>query len=85
MTTTEENKKAKNYETFKEVAESNLQMFVNGFKDSVFNYRALNTNKICNLSDSEVRQLAVNFFIKEMAKKVSEKTDLYFEQKPTLK
>lgn len=75
-----EQQKAQNYETFKEVAEANLQNFVNGFKNELFNYRALNTHKICNLSDDEVRHLAINFFTKELAKQSFKNQEFYFDK-----
>jgi len=51
-----EEQKAIQFEIFKEVAEENLRTFCNGFNSELFNYRALNTHKICNVfNEDEVR------------------------------
>ena len=82
METTEQ---AQKFEIFKEVAENNMQMLVNSFSREVFNYRALNTHKIINLTEEEVRQLAINFFAKEIAKASFENSQFYFDKKLTVK
>ena len=82
MNTLTEEQKAKQFEIFKEVAEENLRTFCNDFNSQLFNYRALNTHKICNVFDEdEVRQLAINFFTKTLAKKNFENQEFYFDKK----
>lgn len=66
---------------FKEVAEHNLEMFTNELKARLFDYGALNTHKISQLSEEEVRQLGINFFTKMLAKKSYENQEFYFDKK----
>lgn len=66
---------------FKEVAEHNLEMFTNEFKSRLFDYGALSTHKISQLSEEEVRQLGINFFTKMLAKKSYENQEFYFDKK----
>lgn len=68
------------FELFKEVVFSNLEMFINRINNESFNYRATNTNKIISLSEDEIRRLAVNFFTKELTKKVNENISFYFDK-----
>lgn len=85
MNTTEE-QQAIQYELFKEVAESNLERFYNSFKNQVFDYRALNTHKITKvLTEEEVRQLAINFFVKSLVKLNFEYQEQYFDKKLIVK
>jgi hypothetical protein len=69
------------FELFEEVVNSNLEMFVNAVKRQSFDYRALNTTKIINLDEDEVRSLAVNFFMKSLSKDLNEKIGFYFDKK----
>jgi len=78
---TEEQKALIKYDLFKEVFETNLQSFINRANNDAFDYGALNINKILNLSDDEIRSLAVNFFTKTLTKKLNENIDFYFDKK----
>lgn len=73
------------FELFEKVLHANLDSFVNSVKSECFNYIALNTNKIISFDEDEVRSLAVNFFTKELTKKVNENVSFYFDKKVTTK
>lgn len=66
---------------FKEVAEHNLNMFKNGFKSKFYDYSILEKNFIQKCTDEEIRQLAINFFIKELTNELAENTNFYFDKK----
>tara|TARA_R110002012_G_scaffold204652_2_gene374445 strand:- start:3856 stop:4149 length:294 start_codon:yes stop_codon:yes gene_type:complete len=68
-------------EVFKEVAESNMQRFFNHFNKEVFEYSILQRDKISKLTEDEIRQLAVNFFGKELGKASFENQLFYFDKK----
>ena len=83
---TKEEERAIKFEVLKEVAEANLKTFVHEFNKELFEYRALNTHRICDvLTEDEVRQLGVNFFTKMLMKKAYENENFYFDKKLTVR
>jgi len=70
---------------FKEVAEANLTSFIHNFNNNLWDFRVVNAHKITNVfSEEEVRQLAINFFTKEVSRMTFENVNFYFDKKINL-